>query len=64
MKIHIRTTNAAFHDEAGEPDPAPELARILRKIANRIEAEGQQTDRGERWTVLDSNGNTVGTVSR
>jgi hypothetical protein len=50
--VTISTDNAAFN-----PDPAPELARILRAIADRI-------DRGEDirmyQTILDVNGNDVG----
>lgn len=56
MKLTIRTDNAAF-----EPDRGAELARILRKLADRVERE-DQPGRGEEWKVLDVNGNTVGKV--
>ncbi len=57
MKITIRTGNAAF-----DPDKGPELARILRKIAERAETEGQPR-RGEEWPIFDVNGNRVGKVT-
>jgi hypothetical protein len=56
MKIHIRTTNAAF-----EGDKTPELARILRKLADDLERQGVP-ERGEVRKLFDVNGNTVGTV--
>jgi hypothetical protein len=50
--VKIDCGNAAF-----DPDPSPELARILRGIAERIE-------RGDDYTmfqtILDANGNDVG----
>jgi hypothetical protein len=48
--IKIDTTNSAFSD----PDPATELARILREVAKRVEA-GETTG-----YVKDGNGNKVG----
>lgn len=56
MKIHIRTTNAAF-----EGDKTPELARILRKLADDLERKGLPEKR-EVWNVYDLNGNKTGTV--
>lgn len=56
MKVHIRTTNAAF-----EGDKTPEIARILRELADKLERKGLP-DRGEVWKVMDINGNSVGTV--
>jgi hypothetical protein len=42
--------------ESFDPDPAPELARILRRLADAY-------DRGERpRMLLDSDGNNVGQV--
>lgn len=52
VSLAINTDNAAF-----QPDPAPEIARILRKIADRVEAG--LSDYGH-LTILDANGNTVG----
>lgn len=50
--LKVDTDNAAFAD-----DPAPELARILRLVAERIEA-------GDEFhyyqTIRDANGNDVG----
>lgn len=49
FKIEISTDNAAFQD-----DPGAEVARILREVAERVEA-------GElSRTVRDYNGNGVG----
>lgn len=56
--INLTLDGAAF-----EPDPAPELARILRGIAGRIEAGecDQSKWLGRTWkTILDTNGNDVG----
>ena len=58
--LKIDCGNAAFTDEAGNVTPdaaAPELARILRRIADRIEAG---TDYERFRTILDVNGNDVG----
>lgn len=51
VRITIDTGNAAFEDE-----PASEIARILRKIAEDFESGAQPT------LVRDSNGNRVGEV--
>jgi len=58
MKITIRTGNAAFESE----NKGPELARILREIADRTEREGQPR-RGDSWAIFDANGNRVGKVT-
>lgn len=50
--LRLDTDSAAF-----EPDPAPEVTRILRKIADRIES-GE--DCSYFQTILDINGNDVG----
>jgi hypothetical protein len=50
--VTIETDNDAF-----TPDPRPELARILRRVADHIEAG---LDAG---TLADINGNTVGSFS-
>lgn len=49
--IKINMDNAAFDDNG----PATELARILRKLAKRIEAEGP-----DYVPIMDLNGNKVG----
>ena len=51
--MQMDTENAVFAD-----DPAAEIARILRKLADRIESAGN-SDTGGR--LLDANGNAVGT---
>lgn len=50
--VKIDTENAAF-----DPDPTPELARLLRAIADRIETGD---DYGHFLTIYDVNGNDVG----
>lgn len=54
LSIHIETVNAAFDDN----QQGPELARILRGIADRLEnlAPSDCAD----WTIYDINGNRVG----
>lgn len=49
--ITIRTENAAF-----DPDPEPEIARILRELAIAIENDGLR----DRYILRDINGNRVG----
>jgi len=53
--------NAAFFDEVGTPRPEPEIARILRRIADYIE-EGTDLAPGDgaMYTLRDINGNVVG----
>lgn len=57
QRFHLTITaeNAAFY-----PDPAPEIARILREVANRIEA-GESFDKYRN--LHDANGNIVGTFA-
>lgn len=43
IKIHIETKTAPFFDEKGEHFPMPEVARMLRTIANHLEA-GDKVD--------------------
>lgn len=50
--LHITAENAAFGEE-----PAGEIARILREVANRIEA-GENIDKYRN--LHDLNGNVVG----
>lgn len=53
ITITIQTGNAAFEDG----NSGSEVARILRKYADRIEH-----DEPDRCNLLDVNGNTVGQV--
>ena len=50
--LTVETTNDAF-----QPDPAGELAYILRALANLI---AEERDQAEAAPIHDSNGNTVG----
>lgn len=52
LTITIETTNEAF-----QPDPWFEVARILADLTERIERNG-----GAPFTLRDLNGNTVGKV--
>jgi hypothetical protein len=52
FNLYINTDNDSF-----QPDPAPELARLLRYIAGRIES-GEFF--GHYLTIFDANGNDVG----
>ena len=58
FKVKINTDSAAFGDDdpAFADDPTPELARILRRIAEQLETESFHEFR----TVYDVNGNAVG----
>jgi len=53
--LRFDTGNAAFDGE----DRGAEIARILRLMADRIEARGAVTD-GVEWVVRDRNGNEIG----
>ena len=55
FRLVICTDNAAFSGD----DHGPELARILRKIAQRMEDSGTIPD-GIDGTVMDINGNRCG----
>ena len=52
VKIVITTGNAAFDDE-----PASEIARILRNLAERFEHDGIPPE-----AIRDANGNVCGSV--
>lgn len=54
--LNIATGNSAFQDG----DCGIELARILRKLANRVEKETGPVMVYNPLTVTDSNGNKVG----
>ena len=51
------TLNLTTDNEAFDPDPRPELARILRGIADKVENGGEIEF---FQTILDLNGNDVG----
>lgn len=53
--LSINCDGAAFHRNDATADPAPEVWRILRRVAERLES-GED----EPITLLDLNGNTVG----
>jgi hypothetical protein len=56
FRLTIDTGNAAFEgDDAGH-----ELARILRNLAAKLEANGPPAKRGDPWPLYDVNGNRVG----
>lgn len=58
LNLNIKTTGAAFYDDDGTPNPGPELARLLRNLADRIEgADGEDGDSGP---LYDANGNRAG----
>lgn len=56
VKVNIKTDNAAFQDGAF----FPEVARILRDLANFIE---DGTSGNTTKVLRDINGNTVGSAS-
>lgn len=62
LDIQILLDNAAFQDGEGNPAEGPEVARILRELARRIDDERV----AEVWALLlrDSNGNRVGVTRR
>lgn len=59
MKLHLTMTvdNAAFFDEENGRDGS-EVARILRRVANDVDATSLTG--GERGRLRDYNGNDVG----
>jgi len=60
--LQVFTDNAAFTDqETEESVPAPEIARILRLIADSL--TDIPLDADERHLVRDINGNRVGSWS-
>lgn len=56
--VTIDTSNDAFHNEAGEYEPALEVARILRELADRLEQDPQRT----RVPASDTNGHLVASL--
>ena len=55
FNLTIRTANAAFDEEDG--NAGPELARILRELADRID---DGVPDGDTASLFDANGNRVG----
>jgi hypothetical protein len=55
--IRLELDNAAFDDTCGR-----EIARILRKLACRVEDLDREELDGFDFTPIDINGNCVGTV--
>lgn len=56
LTLRVETDNAAFEGA----DAGPELARILRSLADRVapmQATGEESESGP---VIDANGNRVG----
>lgn len=65
--IHINVSGEAFdegtdpeHGTYGGPRSADEVARILRILADKVQASGELP----REKLFDSNGNTVGRAKR
>ena len=55
--LEIDVGNDAFYDADGKPNPDPELARILRNAAAKVEQGFVQSP------LVDINGNTVGSYA-
>lgn len=61
FKLELSTDNAAF---AGDPQArASEIARILHRLAQHIEGNAHYYAEGGDDSLIDANGNTVGTWS-
>lgn len=58
LTVTIEATGAAFDD-----NPAPELARILRELADRIEPQEAGTLPGWLPILRDLNGNRCGVAA-
>ena len=60
--VKINTGNAAFVEEGtGHPMAAPEVARILRSLADKVERHpGQLSGCETDFAAFDFNGNCVG----
>ena len=54
FKLKIHTNNDAFNDGN---DGRIEIIRLLQEVAKRLEVGGDR-----QWTLIDCNGNSVGTV--
>lgn len=59
--LNINTDYAAFtYEGTGEPQPSPELSRILRQLAEDLDEVDAIDIDGDSGTLRDYNGNTVG----
>lgn len=58
FEVQINVENAAFYDEDDNRAPGPELARILRALADRVEESELRS--GDLLRLFDVNGNRVG----
>lgn len=58
VTMTLSTNNAAFDD-----DPAVEIARILRAVAQRLTMEGVDCIEDDGMALRDFNGNTVGRIT-
>ncbi len=56
IELHIKCNNDAFYNEENQ-EPEPEVVRILRKLADSIEANGIED---ATHILKDINGNKVG----
>ena len=61
LEISVTLTGSAFYDDNGQPNPGPELARILRQLADR--AEGIDPEWGDSAPLYDVNGNKAGSFT-
>lgn len=60
ITIQIDTDNAAFHGQDG-PEPF-EAARILRALADSIEAGAELCPKGSATPIMDYNGQRTGRI--
>lgn len=58
--LQIETGNNAFRPKDADGDEGPELVRILRDVADRIERGGAGEDEEIGGYIYDVNGNRVG----
>ena len=56
FSVDFKTGNDAFSDG----NLAGEITRILRAIAERIDAGNADVERGEAYAIADINGNRIG----
>lgn len=59
LKIEMTLDNAAFSDGDGRSD---EAQRILRHLADSMDAGHELSEPGDHCTLRDVNGNNVGTA--
>lgn len=66
--LTINCDGAAFtrvtnDDDNGMSDAAPEVARLLHKLGDRLQRTTVPVVDGDEWPLLDINGAIVGTAS-